>query len=197
MLISGFFLVQKIGKVNASPYVSQFTKAVTDIVTYLENSQKTAPRPQSQNPQSVKEPLPQVTFKNLPTSKTTPKVTSQSRTTVNINGKTIYDSQDQNEQPTVKNNKTNSCYQFTVPHLDGSSSNLCYNQSDYNQLVSLYSQYTSAQANYKFELRVADMYVDSDHFKHLSDEAKRKAQEWKDKMGQIALQMYNIEKKGW
>jgi len=38
---------------------------------------------------------------------------------------------------------------------------------------------------------------ESDFFQKSAEEAKQKAQQWKDKMGEIALAMYNIEKRGW
>lgn len=202
IFISGFLLIQKIGKLNANPYLTQIGQAFKTISNYLESSATKTPTPKVQSPLATTEPIPQTTMKSLP--KPTTKATSKSRSTVIINGKTIYDS-NFNPQPTTSNlNEVKSssagqitCYRFTAPHLDGSSSNLCYSQADYNQLIPLLSQYNSAKANYEFELRVAQMYADSDHFRYLSDEAKRKAQEWKDKMGEIALKMYNVESRGW
>lgn len=50
------------------------------------------------------------------------------------------------------------CNRFTVPHLDGSSSSLCYSAADYNKLVSLKNDYTTAEIFYKFNLDSADKY---------------------------------------
>jgi len=196
IFITGSLLIQKAGNVNANPYLSQISQAFKDITDYLESSATASPTPKFQSPLTTAEPFPQVTLKNLPRS--TSKATSKSRSTVIINGKSIYDS-NFNPQPTTNNSQPTTCYRFTVPHLDGSSSNLCYSQTDYNQLVSLYSQYSSAKANYEFELKVVEMYneSESDFFQKSAEEAKQKAQQWKDKMGEIALAMYNIEKRGW
>jgi len=210
IFITGSLLIQKAGNVNANPYLSQISQAFKDITDYLESSATASPTPKSSSINATTEPIPKVTIKNLP--KNTSKATNQSNSTIIINGKTVYDGNDiqpdevsldninqQNLQPTTYNLSPKSCYRFTVPHLDGSSSALCYSQSDYNQLASLHSQYNSAKANYEFELRVAEMYDDpnSDFFQQSADEAKQKAQQWKDKMGEIALAMYNIEKRGW
>lgn len=184
LVISGALLIQKVGKVTANSYLAQINKAFNDISTYLENSTKTTSKPQSQAPLFTSDPIPIVTIKNLPQTTAKPPTRSvQNSTTHTVTPK-----------PMQK-----SCYRFTVPHLDGSSSNLCYFQNDYSQLRTLFSQYSSAKANYEFELRVAQMYEESksDFFQKSADEAKNKAMEYKDKMGQISLQMYNIESKGW
>jgi len=184
MLISGILLFQKMGKVSASPYLSQIGQAFNDIVAYIENSAKTTPTPKTQPPLHTSEPIPQITIKNLP--QVTLKPTTRPLQNLITKNPT--------PKPFVK-----SCYRFTVPHLDGSSSKLCYSQVDYNQLSSLYYQYNSVKGSYEFQLRVAEMYSDppSDFFQKSADEAKRKAQEYKDKMGEIALAMYNIELRGY
>lgn len=184
LVISGALLIQKVGKVTANSYLAQINKAFNDISTYLENSAKTTSKPQSQAPLFKSDPIPKVTIKNLPQTTTKPPTRSVQNSTT----------QAATPKPMQK-----SCYRFTVPHLDGSSSNLCYSQSDYSQLRTLFSQYSSSKANYEFELRVAQMYEESksDFFQQSADEAKNKAMEYKDKMGQISLQMYNIESKGW
>ncbi|NOY14708.1 MAG: hypothetical protein GXP43_00635, partial [bacterium] len=50
------------------------------------------------------------------------------------------------------------CHRYTVTHLDGSTSTLCYTQSDYNQLLQLGYKLTSAKVFYKFHLKGADSY---------------------------------------
>jgi hypothetical protein len=95
------------------------------------------------------------------------------------------------------------CYRYTVTHLDGSTSNLCYSQADYNQLVSLGYSLSSAKSFYQFHLEGAQKYqeqYDSTGSKIYLDakaSSERDAQREKDKIGQITLQMQEIEKRGY
>ena len=188
LIASGTLLFQKMGRVSASPYLSQIGQAFNDIVGYIENSAKTTPTLKSKTPFHTSESIPQIPIKSLPQATPKPITKTTTKPLQNLITK------NPTPKPVVK-----SCYRFTVPHLDGSSSNLCYSQTDYNQLFSLYSQYTSAKGSYEYQLRVAEMYSDppSEFFQKSADEAKHKAQEYKDKMGEIALAMYNIELRGY
>lgn len=94
------------------------------------------------------------------------------------------------------------CYKFVVPHLDGSSSNLCYTQNDYGQLQSWKSKYSTAKSFYEFNLEAADDYQDeydrtgSSVYLSGKERALDEAQEEKQKMEAAVYQMQLIESKG-
>lgn len=95
------------------------------------------------------------------------------------------------------------CYRYTVVHLDGSSSNLCYSKSDYNQLVNLGYNLSSAKTFYDFHKEGAQKYQEeynatgSKIYLDAKASSERDAQRQQDKIGQITLQMQEIEKRGY
>lgn len=109
--------------------------------------------------------------------------------------------------PTITPKKNNStpvaCHRFTITHLDGSTSNLCYSEADYQQLEALARKLQSTKSNYNFENSVYEMYKKSneesstDFFEKPMKEAQKKAQSYQDQIGEISLQMYNIESRGY
>jgi hypothetical protein len=111
--------------------------------------------------------------------------------------------------PTVSTVKTRtpsvvvkSCYRYKVTHLDGSTSNLCYSKENYNQLVNLGYDYSSAKTFYQFHLDGASDYqAEYDRTKssiYLDAKASQEAQAAKEKakMDAIIGQMQVIEKSG-
>lgn len=95
------------------------------------------------------------------------------------------------------------CSRYLITHLDGSTSNLCYSQSDYNQLVNLGYQLSSAKTFYQFHLDgVAQYQAEYDKTKssiYLDAKAsqQQKVDQEKVKIDQITSQMYNLEAKGY
>ncbi len=94
------------------------------------------------------------------------------------------------------------CWRYTVPHLDGSTSRLCYSRTDYNRLVQLGSQLSSAKTFYRFYLDGIKDYQDqyditkSKIYLDAQESMRRKAEREKEKISQIILQMQAIEKRG-
>lgn len=95
------------------------------------------------------------------------------------------------------------CYRYTITHLDGSTSTLCYTKSDYNQLVKLGYQLQSAQTFYQFYLDGIKDYQDQYEITHSNiyldaqESMRRKADREKEKIGEIMLKMQEIEKRGY
>lgn len=185
LVLSGGLLIKRLSEnLNFNSYVQQTQAAINNIGNLLDvlTTSRTTPEPEI-----ISTPEPLATPKNKPTYKP---VNDIKKDEVNLK---------KPKQPLV----VNTCLGFTVPHLDGSSSTLCYSQSDYNQLSSLLSQFNQAKSNLSYEERVLRMYQDAQKtsfdpsfYQKYIDEASRKAQEYKDKIGQISLQMYNIESRG-
>lgn len=96
-----------------------------------------------------------------------------------------------------------SCYLYTVTHLDGSTSRLCYSKSDYNQLVNLGYSLSSAKTFYQFQIDGAQRYQDeydrtkSSVYLDAKASSEQQAQREKDKIGQITGQMQDIERRGY
>lgn len=94
------------------------------------------------------------------------------------------------------------CYHYTVTHLDGSTSNRCYTNADYNQLTTLGVQLMTAQGDLDFAQRVYDQDKNAyntyggDLFKSAMESAAKKIPPAADKVGQIVLQMQTIEQRG-
>ncbi len=103
---------------------------------------------------------------------------------------------------TLTEQKKETCQRFLVSHLDGSSSNRCYSQSDYSQLRSLAQQASAAQTFYQFHLdgvaRYQALYEESGSSIWLDAKAssQAKADQEKEKIGALHLQMYTIETRG-
>lgn len=95
------------------------------------------------------------------------------------------------------------CYRYKITRSDGSTTNLCYSQVDYNQLVELGYQLSSTQTFYQFHLDgVARYQAEYDKTKssiYLDAKASQqsKADQEKLKIDQITVQMYNLEAKGY
>jgi hypothetical protein len=95
------------------------------------------------------------------------------------------------------------CYKYTVPHLDGSSSTLCYSQSDYNQLVSLGYNYSSAKTFYDFHLDGVQDYqaqyeqTGSSIYLDAKASQQREADQEKQKMDSAIGSMQQIESRGY
>ena len=106
-----------------------------------------------------------------------------------------------NPQTKLKPNR--SCYRYTIPHLDGSTSSLCYTKSDYDQLTQLGYQLTSAKAFYKFHLKGAESYqkeyekTQSPIYLEAKKRSLEKANQEKQKITQIIARMQEIERRGW
>ena len=94
------------------------------------------------------------------------------------------------------------CYRYKIPHLDGSSSNLCYSYENYQALQQLGYTYSSAKTFYDFHLKgVADyqkqyektgssMYLDA------KKSQQDKANEQKNIMDSTLAKMYTLEQRG-
>lgn len=95
------------------------------------------------------------------------------------------------------------CNRYTVTHLDGSTSNLCYSKSDYDQLRSLGSKLSSAKTFYEFHLEGVERYQDeyersgSDIYLDAKASSQASADREKEKINQVTLQMQTIEEKGY
>jgi len=120
---------------------------------------------------------------------------------VNINDKKIQISTApvRNQAPVVQKD----CYRYTVTHLDGSTSDLCYSKADYDQLRSLGYQLSSAQTFYQFHLDAVQNYQDqyeitgSDIYLDAKESAQRSADREKEKMNQAIGKMQEIEQRGY
>lgn len=115
----------------------------------------------------------------------TPKPTTKSSTTIN-----------NRITPPIE------CYRYKITHLDGSTSNLCYVKNDYNELSRLGTELSSAKSFYEFHIRGADKYQElynkdgSSLWLDAKKSQEQKAEEQKQKIDQINVQMYNMEKRG-
>lgn len=95
------------------------------------------------------------------------------------------------------------CNRYTVVHLDGSTSNLCYSTADYNQLVNLGYDLSSAKSFYQFHLDGAQGYQDekdrtgSDFWLGAKASQEQQAKREQEKIGQITLEMQAIESRGY
>lgn len=95
------------------------------------------------------------------------------------------------------------CNRYTVTHLDGSTSNLCYSGSDYNQLINLGYDLSSAKTFYQFNRDGAQKYQEeydatgSKIYLEAKASQERDAKKEQDKIGSITLQMQEIEKRGY
>lgn len=95
------------------------------------------------------------------------------------------------------------CYRYVVTHLDGSTSNRCYLQTDYNQLVDLGYQLSSAKSFYQFFLdgvsRYQQEYEKTGSSIYLDAKASQqaKADSEKVKIDQLNVKMYNLESRGY
>lgn len=95
------------------------------------------------------------------------------------------------------------CYRYKVTHLDGSTSYLCYNSADYNQLTDLGYKYSSAKTFYEFHLDGAGDYqaqydiTGSTVYLDAKKSQERQAESEKQKMNSIIGQMQEIEKRGY
>ncbi len=104
------------------------------------------------------------------------------------------------KQPAVQ---ARDCFKYTVPHLDGSSSTLCYSQSDYNQLVNLGYDYSSAKTFYEFHLDGVQDYqaqyeqTGSNIYLDAKASQQREADQSKQKMDAAIGSMQEIEKRGY
>ncbi|MBN1169004.1 hypothetical protein JXA63_03890 [Candidatus Woesebacteria bacterium] len=123
---------------------------------------------------------------------------------INING-TPYQ---QKVAPTVTQQKVTiipqrECYRYMVTHLDGSTSNLCYSKSDYEQLRSFGYDLSSAKTFYEFHLEGVENYqatyerTGSDIYLDAKASQQQKADREKEKINQITLQMQQIEERGY
>ncbi len=147
------------------------------------------------SPTPTKTPIlkttPTLTPTPTPYQKTTP-LPGESKIKIKINPQT---------QTKLKPNRP--CYRYTVPHLDGSTSTLCYTKSDYNQLVQLGYQLASAKTFYKFHLEGANTYqkeyekTQSPIYLEAKKQSLEKANQEKQKITQIIARMQEIEKRGW
>lgn len=129
--------------------------------------------------------------------------TSSSTTTVIINGKAVDDAEQKTQKPTTPAAPARECYRYTITHLDGSTSNLCYSRTDYNSLLNLGGQLSGAKSFYQFHLDGAQRYQDEYDRNHsaiyldakASEEQQAKREQ--EKVGSITLQMQQIEQRGY
>ena len=94
------------------------------------------------------------------------------------------------------------CYRYKIPHLDGSSSNLCYSYEDYQTLQQLGYTYSSAKTFYDFHLKgVADYQnqyekTGSSIYLDAKKSQQDKANEQKNIMDSTLAKMYTLEQRG-
>ena len=94
------------------------------------------------------------------------------------------------------------CYRYKIPHLDGSSSNLCYTAGDFQTLQNLGYEYSGAKTFYAFHLKGADDYqkqyekTGSSIYLDAKKSQQDKANEQKAIMDSTLVKMYTIEQKG-
>ena len=127
--------------------------------------------------------------------------TSSSEIKININNNFVYPS----PTPVVSRAPTmvKSCYLATVYHLDGSTSNRCYTQTDAGQIDALAGQYRSVQSNIDWQTRIYEQdkwafeTYGGDLYKTSMERHAKDLQAAKDKLGPIVLSMQEIEKRGW
>lgn len=192
-LVSGILVVNKLSKFDfLKNFNFEFTSSINSISNFTkdineQNSDTNKSNSNSDNLNSIAEDIKEdeVNLDNIKTPTPTPKKISPTQKPIKINS-----------QPLV-------CNRFTVLHLDGSSSTLCYSSSDFNLLTNMNSKLVSAKSNYNFEKSVYEMYQkayeknNSDIYLEPMAKAKEKMQEYQDLIGEISLQMYNIESRGY
>ena len=94
------------------------------------------------------------------------------------------------------------CYRYKIPHLDGSSSNLCYSYENYQELQQLGYTYSSAKTFYDFHLKgVADYQkqyekTGSSIYLDAKKNQQDKANEQKNIMDSTLAKMYTLEQRG-
>ena len=141
----------------------------------------------------AKAPQPQVTIRSSGNAKT--------RIRIESNGEVFEYNSDQ-ENNTAQQQKPN-CQRFTVTHLDDSTSSLCYNSSDYAELLKLESTRRSAQTFYQLHQESVDRYQEqyqqtgSDIYLDAIESSQRRADEEFQKRNQAIAQMQTIEQRGW
>ena len=94
------------------------------------------------------------------------------------------------------------CYRYKIPHLDGSSSNLCYSYEDYQTLQQLGYTYSSAKTFYDFHLKGVVDYqkqyekTGSSIYLDAKKSQQDKANEQKNIMDSTLAKMYTLEQRG-
>lgn len=95
------------------------------------------------------------------------------------------------------------CNRFKITHLDGSTSNLCYSATDYQELINLSYDLSSSQTFYNFHLKGVENYqktyerTGSSIYLDAKASSQEQADREKQEIDQIRNQMYNIEKRGY
>jgi hypothetical protein len=189
-LLSIVLILSKFGNsLRNADLFSKLNQALNTINDSFQNpkttSKKTYPR--------IVEPSAVTTVKPYPTIKPTytPKPTFTPKSKI------------EKTYPTIPQNRPATCYRFSIPHLDGSSSTLCYSQTDFNTLQSLSSQLTIARSNLSFEKSVYEMYKraydqhPSQMYQDQINKALANIKKYEDQIGEVSLQMYNIEQRGY
>lgn len=94
------------------------------------------------------------------------------------------------------------CYRYKIPHLDGSSSNLCYSYENYQALQQLGYTYASAKTFYEFHLKGVEDYqkqyekTGSSIYLDAKTSQQEKANEQKTIMDSTLVKMYTLEQRG-
>lgn len=130
-------------------------------------------------------------------------VVSTSSSEVNVTVTETNTSKTPTTSPVAPVVQTKPCNRYVVVHLDGSSSNLCYSEADYNKLVNLGYSLSSAKTFYQFHLDGAQRYQDekdrtgSDFWLNAKASQEQQAKREQEKIGQITLEMQTIEQRGY
>jgi hypothetical protein len=107
--------------------------------------------------------------------------------------------------PRLTNTQSTSaaCVHFTVTHLDGSTSSLCYTSENRAKLRRLEYERSSAQAFYEFDMRSSERYqqeyerTGSSIYLDAKERSEQSAREHASKRDAAVAAMQEIEKKGW
>jgi hypothetical protein len=106
-------------------------------------------------------------------------------------------------RPTNAQSTSAACARFTVTHLDGSTSSLCYTSENRAKLQRLEYERSSAQAFYEFDMRSSDRYQQeyersgSSIYLDAKQRSEQSAREHASKRDAAVAAMQEIEKQGW
>lgn len=105
------------------------------------------------------------------------------------------------KQPTPTHAKA--CYRFQFVDLTGENTNLCYSQSDYNKLVELKSDWTTANTFFSFHMRGVNQYqklyeeTGSSIYLDAKASSQRQADEQQRKIDEAAKKMQEMKQLGY
>ncbi len=187
LIVSGIVLAAQVqGSLDSLPSFSQFVPKLTRL-------------PLDLFPQEIiVSPSPEPLLDSMQTTPNKPSATTKPLRASPSIAKRVF--------PTTRPFPTSppiACARFTVTHLDGSTSRLCYSRENTNRLQQLEYERSSAQAFYEFDMRSATRYQEeydrsgSSIYLDAKARSEQSAKENLIKRDAAVAAMQEIEKLGW